>query len=79
MELEPFINTLSVGEVTTITQVKALPRNKGVFPANLPPVDTEDPAGWPIKTLAWYSYIHISADYWYFAIIYKYLFTQIDL
>lgn len=43
MELELFGNTPSVGKVTTITQVKALYRNKGVFPASPLPVDMEDP------------------------------------
>lgn len=43
MELEPFINTPSVGKVTTITQVKALSRNKGLYSASSLPVDMEDP------------------------------------
>lgn len=43
MELEPFINTLSVGKVTTITQVKALCRNKGLYSASSLPVDMGDP------------------------------------
>lgn len=43
MELEPFINAPSVGKVTTITQVKALCRNKGLYSASPLPVDMEDP------------------------------------
>lgn len=42
MELELFINTPSVGEVTTITQVKALYRNKGGFSESPLPVDMGD-------------------------------------
>lgn len=43
MELKPFIKTLSIGKVTTITQVKALHRNRGVSPSGPLPVDMEDP------------------------------------